>query len=456
MKNDFTNIFKAVEPSEREAFKQYIVHFYGQQKAVLNTFEQAAKSVTEQREQGFLFDIKNDKKALNDLSELKGWLLEFLTVQEVKKNTYDVKFLTLEALKRRGLQGVLLDKSKMLHQELSKHENPDIWLNLLKLRLNHAAYFNTENEKLENHQLHLNNLLTQLDNFYIGTKLKYTAELESRKNILQEVHNPRLLSEILTFLETDSDLNPIIKDLYLPLLKLIKDKSETAYFELKDFLNKKQMPDRHEKLAVLVYLLNFTAQRMAKGDVHYNIEYFELAKMGIEQSLFTVAKYFPTTTFNNIVNVSNNLKKYDWVKQFIKDWSIHLKPNDQIIGRELALARVYFEEKNFNDAYDSLQKIKGYRNLHFTLQARVLLVCTCYEKKEPESTQKSYCEALDLYIRRNLDNQNLKEPLLNFIKIFRLLINKKPKKQILKTLETMQKSVVWYEWLTLKIDELKS
>ena len=457
MKNQFIYIFKAVEPAEQAAFQHYIGHFYGQQKVVLNTFEQAVKSIAANDEQAFLTNVKNDKKTLNDLSDLKKWLLEFLTIQEVKNNSYDAKFLTLQALKKRGLHGVFSDKSKLLSQELNKHEKPDIWLDLLKLRLNHADYFNTENEKMADHQAHLQALLDQLDNFYSSTKLRYSAELESRKNILKEQYNPRFLTEILASIDGDDALNPIIKDLYLPLLNLIKNKSETAYFALKAFLSKNPAHDQQEKLAILLYLLNFAAYRMRHNDPIFNNEYFELTQIGLNQSLFIAAGYFPTRTFNNIVNVGSMVKGYNWTKKFIEEWSIHLSPDDKLVGHNLALARLNFGEKKFQMTIDYLQKLENHKNIHFLVEIKSLLARAYYEQKIESSRQNALCDSFELQVRRvKRVNENLRTSALNFIKILRFLINDKPKNQIISALNKKDEIVICYEWLKAKIEECKT
>jgi hypothetical protein len=457
MKNDFTNIFKAINPSEQEEFRHYIAHFYPQQKVILNTFEQAANAVAENAEKDFLAGIKNNKKTLNDLSDLKQWLLEFLTVKEVKTNGYDVKILTLEALKKRGLQGAFSDKSKLLSQELSKHESPDIWLNLLKLRLNHAAYFNTENEKLEDHQKHLHKLLTQLDSFYFSIKLKYSAELYSRNSILQEDYNVLLLDEILLLIDHDEVLNPIIKSLYLPLLNLIRDKSEIAFHDLKAFLIKNQTHDAQERLSILLYLLNFTAFQIRQGKTAYQNEYLEVAKIGIQQSLFIAAGNFPTRTFNNIVNTSTFLKEYNWARNFIEKWSVHLVTDDRQIAHSLALARVDFGEKKFSQAIELLQSLEHNRNIYFAIDIKTLLARAHYEQKTEIRRQNPYCDALELQFRRVKNiNEDLRISILNFIKILRFLINDKPKAQILKALNKKNEPVMYYEWLKTKIEERKT
>ncbi len=458
MKNDFTNIFKAINQSEQEEFKHYIAHFYPQQKAILHTFEQAANAVANNAEKSFLSGITNDKKILNDLSDLKRWLHDFLTHQEIKENSYEAKFLTLQALEKRGLKDALQKKSKELNKDLSDHPSPDIWLSLMKLRLAHSNYFSTENDKLDDFQVQMQLLLSELDSFYISTKLKYSAELQSRSNIVQEAYKPRLLNEILSLVEHDETLNPTIKALYLPMLKLIKDKSETAYFELKAFLGKNKSHDAREKLSILIYLLNFTTYRMKKGDIEvYRNEYFELTQIGLNQSLFIVAGYFPTRTFNNIINVGILVKGYNWTKKFIEDWAPHLNPDDKFVAHNLALARLHFGEKNFDVTINYLNEIMSYKNSYFIIEIRVLLARANYELKTEIARQNTYCDALELQIRRmKRINEDLRTGVLNFVKILRFLINDKPKKQIENALNKKSEIVMCHEWLTTKIQERKT
>jgi hypothetical protein len=453
MKNDFTSLYTGMNKDEQKEFRQYVTFFYGQQKSVVEKFDELIRAPKPRKAANALTE-QSDKNTLNAASDLKKWLLEYLTIQEIKSNSFDAKFLTLEALRKRGLKEAVAKKSTQLNQELKGHSSPDMWLTLMKLRLAHIDYYNTDIDKLKDYQAPMHKLLNELDNFYISTKLKYSAELENRKAILQENYTPRLLNEILVLIDTDNSIHPVIKNLYLPLLELIKEKSETAFQALKSFLaNEKSSHDKLEKLSVLVYLMNFTAQRIRKGEVAYYQESFELAKIGIDQKLFTAAGYFPTSTFNNIVSVGCHLKKYEWTKDFIETWHKKLKPEDEMIAHNLALARILFEEKNFGEAIDCLNKIEQYRNVHFTLHIR-LLMARCYYEYPPITInmQNAYCNALELYIRRDERvSQDLKRNTLNFMKILRYLINGKSKKYLQDALDSVKDKVAFPEWLQEKI-----
>lgn len=124
---------------------------------------------------------------------------------------------------------------------------------------------------------------------------------------------------------------------------------------------------------------------------------------------------------------------------------------------KLALARLHFAKKEFEEAIELVQKL-AHKNIQFSIDIRTLIVRARYEQKATLIQQNSYCDALELYIRRA---KNIAEPLrksvLNFLKILRLLINDKPKKQILNTINTLdaQKEPIMYvAWLKVKIDEL--
>jgi tetratricopeptide (TPR) repeat protein len=231
-----------------------------------------------------------------------------------------------------------------------------------------------------------------------------------------------------------------------------------AYEVLKAFLLKNKPYNRTEKLSILLYLFNFAAYKIRQGDTIFQEEYFKLAQIGVEQSLFNAVGYFPTQTFNNIVNVGSFMKEYTWTEKFIRDWSIHLNPDDKHIARNLALARLYFEEKKFEKSDALLQELVHYKNSHFAVSIRTLLARVYYEQKTALSMQNNYCDALELYIRRIKNtNETYRKEALNFVKILRLLINERPKKQILNiinTLEVQKEPLMYVTWIKAKTDEL--
>ncbi len=461
MTNDFITIFTSFSDTQKDSFRQYIYYFYAPKKVHLQLFEQVVKARATDKK---LFDLTESSRVntSNDLYDLKNWAIEFLTVQEIRNNGLDAQFVTLEALrKQNGLTKILEKKTKQLNDALNKQTEPDIWSSILKLRLADADYFTTEIDPLKNHQAAMQFLLDELDNFYTCNKLKYLAELQSRTNILQENYNPRLLNEIQDLAEKDASLNPLIKKLYLPLLALTKDKSVVAYGQLKALLVQNDLSNRREKLIALMYLLNFAAVRQQQEPAIYYQECFDIMEIGLQESLFTSAGYFPAATFTNIVNTSIYLKKYVWAEAFIHKWLKNLNPKDEPITSNYAFARLYFEKQEFKAALNLLtvNDIKNYKNSHLSIHFRLLTARVNYELGIWADAQNNHCDASERYIGRNVHREPLKQSLLNFFRILRLLIdrpnNKKTKAQLLKALDNKGEIPAFEAWLREKINALE-
>ena len=457
MKNDFITVFKTIEADEQEGFRHYVQCFYAQQKAVIKIFKEVDEAIIANKEATILLSTKPEhKNILNALSDLKKWLLEYLAFRELKSDSHEAQFFTVEALRKRGLNAFFLQKSKQFSKELMKHPSPDMWLMFWKLRLAHIHYFHTGIDRMQDYQAEMHKILNELDSFYISAKLRYNAELQSRTDILQETYTPRLLDEIGALAENDDTLDASIRSLYLPLLKLLKNKSEDAYRVLKSFIINNQVHESFERLSILMYLLNFAINQIRQGNNLYFDEYFELAQLGLDQSLFTTSGYFPTDTFMNIVNLSCHQKKYVWAKKFIATWSEYLDPVLELPTKNLAMARIYFEEKNYGKVIDLLQKIPN-KPLTFNLNARVLLARAYYERKEPDDLILDYCQSLYLYAYRSKSiGADPKLSITNFVKIMRYLVNGKSKTDIYNELNKEKEPIMCRQWLKEKADALKS
>lgn len=457
MKNDFTNLLTAVEPKEQEAFHHYLQCFYGNQKAVLTIFGAVVQSLGNGKQPDEIqATYSHNKNALNALSDLKKWLLEFLAFQEIRNDSIESKFLIIEALRKRGLFEAFQQKSKHLVQELDKQKSPNMWHLFWKVRLSHVNYFSTPHDKLHDHQPEMAQLLYDLDSYYMAAKLKYSTELYSRSTILQDTYDIRLLNDILLLLESEMPIHPIVKGFYLPMLKLAKEQSDEAYTQLKTFLIKSTEHEPIERQAVLLYLLNFTVNRLRKGESSFIQEYFCLCEIGLDAALFIVSGNFPTETFLNIVNIGCRLEKYDWSKRFVADWSPYLLPTEKEDTKNVSFARIYFEDKQYNEVITLLRDM-SFKNIIFNLNARILLLRAYYEQKHPHYFLLDFSNALYLYTYRNKSiGTDLKIGTLNFVKVFRQLINGKSKKQLFKELDNKKEPVICSDWLKMKIEALKN
>ena len=457
MKNDFIGIFKVLEPKEQAGFYKYIHCFYNSQKVVLTLFENVTSALPSD---GALEAVHaasvGNKNRLNALADLKKWLLEFLALQEIQNNSTESKFLSLEALRKRGLHEACQQKAKQLRQEIDKQPSLDMRHLYWKSRLAHINYFNTAHSNYsEEHMDKLTQLHTDLDGFYMAAKLKYSAELYNRTHVLADEYEIGLLNEVLKHIQKGVSAHPIVTDLYLPLFEMTKDRSQTAYFELKSFLQHSEKHEPIERQAILMYLINFATHRFRNGDQIFIQECFELFQFGLNNALFTVSGNFPSESFLGIINIGCRLRQVNWLKDFVKNWSPYLLSSEKDDIVCFSIARIAFEEKQFEKVVDLLQR-DNFKNFTLYLNTRLLLIRSYYELPKMHPLMSPCCNALYQYTYRNKSiGTDLKVSVLNFVKIFRQLIGGKPKKQLVKELQSKREPVICADWLLLKIEELK-
>jgi hypothetical protein len=483
MKSDIINIYRAIDAKNQKGFKDYLHCFYGNQKKILSIFDDIETAVAQKPEtiEAALNDFHRKytmakpnviKAFQNDMSDLKKWLLEFLALQEIRNGHIEGKFLSLEALQKHKLFEAVEQTSKQIKRNLEENKSPDLWNLFWKMKLNHINYFELPIDRLHNYQAELEELMNDLDNFFIATKLKYSAESFSRSNIRQEFYDISFLEPVFELLKSSKKIDPIIEALYLPMLELSKNQLSSSYLKLKNFLLNKSDYNATERAAVLFYLLNYTTARLRKGDQSMIEESFELHQIGIKQSLFQVNGYFQDTIFLNIVNMACQLKELKWAKQFIITFIGSVKSSDseddnpsddENVMRPkktqthlMADARIAFEEKRYDDVLALINGVH-YKNFNFKLNIWTLKLRAAYELEMDKEKLLTECNHFYKFATSNKEiGTSFKSSILIFIKLYRQIVNRKSKSNLIKQLSSIPPSTLCYDWIKMKIEKLSS
>ena len=116
------------------------------------------------------------------------------------------------------------------------------------------------------------------------------------------------------------------------------------------------------------------------------------------------------------------LRKKVWTEKFIKKYSSEL-PED-IRGDEVSLSysKLFFSNKNYEKSLQYLSGFKGMNYLHYS-DSSVLKLCTYYETDKYEEAFFEM-DKFRHYIRNHNEIPKIhKEYALNFLKIYKMLIN---------------------------------
>lgn len=217
------------------------------------------------------------------------------------------------------------------------------------------------------------------DKYFVVHKLKMACAAYSLQTIYKQQFSIGFIDEILGQYETREPTEPLILFYYLGL-QTLRAKNATQYFtRLKLTLLLPSLPiDRKERMDLFILAQNHCIRMVNSGQEEYFQELFDLYEAMLRQELIQHdAVQFPPA-FKNIVSVALRLKAFDWVEQFITTHADYLEPTYREDYLNYNLARVYFEQHNYDETQNCLMKVQ-YKDFFIGLNARMLLLKVYYE-----------------------------------------------------------------------------
>ena len=119
--------------------------------------------------------------------------------------------------------------------------------------------------------------------------------------------------------------------------------------------------------------------------------YSEILKKGYYRSSVTID--MPAELFRNILILALRMKKFEWTKRFINEYSEELNSKRRNNLRKYAMARYFFATGKFEDAVREAEGVE-LDDLIFKLDIRNLVLMSCIELRNHVETP----EVLDSYL----------------------------------------------------------
>lgn len=458
-------LFSTFTPREISDLDHYLKSLYQSKKIVLLIFDYFRKAWSTLEEGLDLEQIyahvyarlpegKSEILNLrNSISDLYQHVLQYLIWKEMQYPSHENELLRLRVLQKRKLENDMQGRIKTLCRRLDKKKEKGDVHHLRQLQYKQLYYYATEMETFDNHSSWISEANECLDRFFITTKLKFSCELLSRKNLLQEQNEIRFLDEALEWFSVQDWSDYHLTPLYKHALQLITEKKESAFDILLDDFKRFQGRDKKERLILWSYLLNFVALQIRKGDASYMQRAFELYRLGLKEQLFTINGYFNTEIFLNFVNIGCTLKFFDEIELFIDRWAGDLKPEFRESTIYLARARLEFGLAHFEEAISNSLRV-SFKNDTYNLQARLLELRSYFEL--PGRSWKKIsrrCKQLEIFLKKNKTlHKDYLDSVMNFLKIFKQLNDPDPEK-LLHQVKTVS-PVMAKDWLLEKIEPL--
>ena len=302
------------------------------------------------------------KKVKNFKTDLMKLVEKFLILEQFDKQESQQKFLLAQAYQNLQLPDLANKVIKKTTQLLEQSTNRGLSYYYQKMQVAHHQYFKPETVKvLRNHEK-LQDLLNQLDHYFVFAKYKYASEALERMAKFTEQYDLGLWEAVLKKPIKSSRIQlPIYLYQQLHQLNAKPDIDEGAFVELKNYFFKNlkylHQEDQH---AIFRYLNNYLIKAIHSGNPQLTNLKFKLYQDGIANDLIVWKKGMTMTpiSFLNIVVLATISKAFDWSKHFITANKDYLPPDSREEVIKLAKGLTYFHQQNPDEALKLINDIK--------------------------------------------------------------------------------------------------
>ncbi|MFN0037816.1 MAG: hypothetical protein ACKVUS_22360 [Saprospiraceae bacterium] len=447
----FFTLLRTLTEKEVQAFHKQLKQLHGGEEIALRVFEYAKRLHPDFRD-GKKLDMayayskifgadlaeneNNRKKMLNALSDLHLWLKDFLLSEKVRLNSLESQVLWLGILQERGLGDDFSKLSARFYTEVSAYLKRDIKGFMRDMV---AAYFYYQHLTWAMPLPDVGAIQQCMDTLELCTetiRLKMACEMASLKKVRpSEPTASKASPRSLEPPETHAAKSPPLLLLYREIHQLLMTEEEAHYTRLEAMLAEyADQIDPAELHGILRYMHNYAAMqiRIDKGkEAVFGKKVHQLNKFGLQHDFFTQKGAMSVTEFTNIVNAACSVKDFVWANSFVAEQSRFLPDDIRQDTMLLANAIILFEKKHFKQTLQLL-RLTEFRDIHYAIRSRALILRSYVELREDADTILDYCSSFEALLRRNRKPQTgAVEATLEFIRVLKMLLLGKADKQAL-------------------------
>ena len=294
-----------------------------------------------------------------------AWRLaeEFLVQEQLQKTPLS-KTLLLAALRERGQKQLFERQLKKTKQQLEDFQLRDAhyYQQVITMAGEAIEFYGVWEPRRENESLIEKE--HALDQYYLLEKLRDAVSLQVRSQILKGDYSARLLEGVLEELRQNLD----------------------AY---------RNAPAIH----IYIYLQNFCIAQINRNQQPFLHELFGLYQAQLSRELLHEDGYLIEWHYKNIVTTALRLGELEWVNTFIEEQKSELSPETAENAYRFNKAAYCHAVGEYGKVLELLTQVK-YRNIHYSLGAKALLLRTYYELEEFEALH-ALVESFRQYLQRN-------------------------------------------------------
>jgi len=372
----------------------------------------------------------NDSKLRHIQSYALNVLKEFVGYKQVFLNDFEAKKGQLQAFGRWQLpklsQQALKKAKKSLAQSTTR--NGKYHYNSFELEVERFKLGSTQKRTTKNN---LPQVFDHLSTFFVITTLKYACTARSHSSVYKKNYEIPMLDAVLDYAQQQLEV-PVVAIYYNAYSALTQPSETTHYQKLKShFFEHLDELAEDEQYEVFQLTLNYCIKQINMGDESYFKEIFELYQKGLSSKILLVQGELSRFTYKNIVSTGLKLEAFDWIDEFIVQYTAYLplafRQNYQDYGR----AKWLFVQGEYDLALQKLLEVAEYDDLFLILDAKMMLLKIYYEQQSFDALE-SLIASFRVFLQRKEVMSYHKEVYKNVLRFIERIISLTPRDEAMR------------------------
>ena len=467
------NVLTHFDKIEQNRLRKYIRSPYFNVNETLMTFYDVlsehinangkAGELTKEQIWGQLYENEtfNDVRFRKLSSDLLKLIEGFLAQQIYDKDNLQQTNFLLEAVNEKKIERLYKSSTRQAQIWSDVRNQKPAGYYYYQFEIQKKLYDLNEAELKRFEKSNVEEIINNLDYFYLAEKLKWYCTVLSRQNLISHEYQLLFIDEIISHMDKYTyDNVPLIRIYYLIFLTQTAN-NEEHYFALKDLLSKYWMtlPLKDAEEAY-TNMFSYCIKKMNQGNAEFYREFLNLSKDLLKTDILLARGELNPWYFRNAVMASLRLNEYEWAEQFINDFENKLPIDFRKNAVSYNRALVYFYQKKYDKVIPLLQSVE-YDELVYNLSSKSILLAVYYELDADEALG-SLMESFKTFLNRHKEISDVQRILYsNLMKYIKKLLKLIPgdQKEIAKIKQEMEDDkkigIASMKWVYEKLAELE-
>ena len=343
-----------------------------------------------------------DEKKLRYLwSDLAKLLEDFLVWNAFREQEgFYREHLLMRSYKDRRLDKYFSSTLTRVQRLLNEHPYRDVRYHLMSFTLEEDIFQFNSSRKSHQSRTNLQEVVDELDVYYLSNKLKYTCEILNNRDVVHVDYKLFLLQEVRKHLEDrDLERHPAIAVYHQIFRTLTEPEQHEHYRRLIELLeaHRDQFPPQ-EVFDMYVYAKNYCIIKINTGHVEYNRELLDFYRTILDAGIIFKDGNLTQWDYKNIVTLGLRLEDFDWTEGFMNEFKGALREAVRENVWSYNMANLEFHKANYDGTLELLQAV-DFTDVYYYLDSKTLLMKTYYEM-EAWDPLMSVVDTVKAYLKR--------------------------------------------------------